>query len=87
MGRMDELREQPSKYIWRWTQWSWVCVGLGVLIAILGLTAGGSAAPWLVGAVLVAVLGGFAFGFVPRAALNQPKRPMTNKAKRKAAGK
>lgn len=84
---MDEFREEPSKYIWRWTTWSWVCVGIGALIVVMGLTSGGSVAPWIVGAVLVAVIGGIAFGFVPRAALEQPKRPMTPSARRKAAGK
>ena len=81
-----EYRDEPSKYIWRWTTWSWVCVGLGVLIAAMGLTSGGSVLPWIVGGVLVALVGGVAFGFVPRASLAQKKRPMTEKAKRKAAG-
>lgn len=84
---MDEFREEPSTYIWRWTTWSWVCVGLGVLIVLLGVTGGGSVAPWIIGGVAVAVVGGVAFGFVPRASLAQKKRPMTEKAKRKAAGK
>jgi len=84
---MDEFREEPSKYIWRWTTWSWVCVGLGVLIVLMGVTGGGSVVPWIIGGVAVAVVGGVAFGFVPRASLGQKKRPMTEKAKRKAAGK
>ena len=82
---MDEIREEPSKYIWRWTQWSWVCVGVAVLIVMMGITSGGSITPWIIGAIAVAVIGGVAFGFVPRASLAQPKRPMTPSAKRKAA--
>jgi len=84
---MDEFREKPSKYIWRWTTWSWVCVGVAALIVVMGLTSGGSVAPWIVGAILVAVVGGVAFGFVPRASLNQPKRPMTPRARRNARKK
>ena len=41
----------------------------------------------IIGAIAVAVIGGVAFGFVPRASLAQPKRPMTPGAKRKAARK
>lgn len=84
---MDEFREEPSKYIWRWTQWSWVCVGVAVLIVMMGITSGGSITPWIIGAIAVAVIGGVAFGFVPRASLAQPRRPMTPGAKRKAARK
>ena len=84
---MDEFREEPSKYIWRWTQWSWVAVGLAVLIVLMGVTGGGSITPWIIGAIAVAVIGGVAFGFVPRASLGQTKRPMTTGAKRKAARK
>lgn len=82
---MDEFREEPSKYIWRWTQWSWVCVGVGVLIVLMGVTSGGSVIPWVIGGLAMAVIGGVAFGFVPRASLNQPKRPMTPGARRKSA--
>lgn len=84
---MDEIREEPSKYIWRWTIWSWVCVGVAALIVMMGVTSGGSLTPWIFGAIAVAVVGGVAFGFVPRASLNQTKRPMTSGAKRKAAQK
>ena len=84
---MDEFREEPSNYIWRWTQWSWVCVGVAVLIVMMGITSGGSITPWIIGAIAVAVIGGVAFGFVPRASLAQPKRPMTPGSKRKAARK
>ncbi len=84
---MDEFREEPSKYLWRWTTYSWVCVGVGVLIALLGVTSGGSVTPWLVFGVLVALIGGIAFGFVPRASLGQEKRQMTNKPERKNSGK
>ena len=84
---MDEFREEPSKYIWRWTQWSGVCVGVAVLIVAMGLTGGGSPVPWIIGAIVVAVVGGVAFGFVPRASLGQARRPMTPAARRKAAGK
>ena len=86
-GHMDEFREEPSKYIWRWTQWSWVCVGLAVLIVVMGITGGGAPTPWIIGAIAVAVIGGVGFGFVPRASLNQRKRPMTNSAKRKSSEK
>lgn len=84
---MDEFREEPSKYLWRWTTWSWTCVGLAVLIVVMGLTSGGSLTPWIIGAVAVAVVGGIAFGFIPRASLSQPKRSMTPGARRKAAEK
>ncbi|MFI8696459.1 hypothetical protein [Dietzia sp. KRD202] len=84
---MDEIRDEPSRYFWRWTQWSWVCVGVAVLIVLMGITGGGSVTPWIIGAIAVAVIGGVAFGFVPRASLNQPKRPMTTSAKRKSARK
>lgn len=84
---MDEFREEPSKYLWRWTTWSWACVGLAALIVVMGLTSGGSLTPWIIGAIVVAVAGGVAFGFTPRASLGQPKRPMTPGAKRKSAGK
>ncbi|MFS4490965.1 hypothetical protein [Dietzia kunjamensis] len=84
---MDEIRDEPSKYFWRWTQWSWVSVGVAVLIVLMGITGGGSVTPWIIGAIAVAVIGGVAFGFVPRASLNQPKRPMTTGAKRKSARK
>ena len=82
---MDEFKEEPSKYVWRWTVWSWVCVGLAVLIVMMGLTSGGSPTPWIIGAIAVAAIGGVAFGFVPRASLNQPKRAMTPGARRKQA--
>lgn len=85
MGRMDEFREEPSKYVWRWTVWSWVCVGLAVLIVLMGITSDMSPIPWIIGAVAVAVVGGIGFGFVPRASLNQPRRPMTSSARRKSA--
>ena len=84
---MDEIRDEPSRYFWRWTQWSWVCVGVAVLIVLMGITGGGSVTPWIIGAIAVAVIRGVAFGFVPRASLNQPKRPMTTGAKRKSARK
>lgn len=84
---MDEFREEPSKYLWRWTIWSWVCVGVGVLIVIMGLTSGSTITPWIVCAILVAAVGGFAFGFVPRASLNQTNRPMTPNARRKSGEK
>ena len=84
---MDEFREEPSKYIWRWTQRSWVCVGLAALIVGMGITGGGALTPWIFGAIAVAVVGGVAFGFVPRASLNQRTRPMTNNARRKNSGK
>lgn len=84
---MDEIREEPSKYIWRWTIWSWVCVGVAALIVMMGVTSGGSLTPWIFGAIAMAVVGGVAFGFVPRASLNQTTRPMTPGAKRKAAQK
>lgn len=84
---MDEIRDEPSRYFWRWTQWSWVCVGVAVLIVLMGITGGGSVTPWIIGAIAVAVIGGVAFGFVPRASLNQPKRPMTTGANRKSARK
>ena len=84
---MYEIRDEPSRYFWRWTQWSWVCVGVAVLIVLMGITGGGSVTPWIIGAIAVAVIGGVAFGFVPRASLNQPKRPMTTGAKRKSARK
>ena len=84
-GPMDEFREEPSKYVWRWTKWSWVCVGLGVLIVLMGVTSYMSVVPWIIGGIAMAVIGGVAFGFVPRASLNQPKRPMTAGARRKAA--
>ena len=84
---MDEIRDEPSRYFWRWTQWSWVCVGVAVLIVLMGINGGGSVTPWIIGAIAVAVIGGVAFGFVPRASLNQPKRPMTTGAKRKSARK
>lgn len=84
---MDEIRDEPSRYFWRWTQWSWVCVGVAVLIVLMGITGGGSVTPWIIGAIAVAVIGGVAFGFVPRASLNQPKRPMTTGAKRKSSRK
>ncbi|MDX2356256.1 hypothetical protein [Dietzia sp. PP-33] len=84
---MDEFREEPSKYIWRWTIWSWVCVGVAALIVLLGLTGGGSPTPWIIGAIAVAVIGGVAFGFVPRESLGRPRKPMTTGARRKAARK
>ncbi|MBB1025710.1 MULTISPECIES: hypothetical protein [unclassified Dietzia] len=84
---MDDFREEPSKYIWRWTIWSWVCVGIAALIVAMGLTGGGSLTPWIFGALAVAVVGGVGFGFVPRASLAQTRRPMTTGAKRKAARK
>lgn len=84
---MDEFREEPSKYIWRWTQWSWVCVGLAALIVVMGITGGGTLTPWIIGAIAVAVIGGVAFGFVPRASLDQPRRPMTDAARRKNAAR
>ncbi|HJC59563.1 MAG TPA: hypothetical protein H9755_04410 [Candidatus Dietzia intestinigallinarum] len=82
---MDEFREEPSKYVWRWTTWSWVCVGLAVMIALMGVTSYMSPTPWIIGAIAVAVIGGIGFGFVPRASLNQPRRAMTPGARRKAA--
>ena len=84
---MDDFREEPSAYIWRWTVWSWVCVGIAVLIVLMGVTAKGSVTPWVFGAIAVAVIGGVGFGFVPRASLDQPKRPMTTRAQRKSARK
>lgn len=85
MGGMDEFKEEPSKYVWRWTVWSWACVGLAVLIVLMGLTSYMSLTPWIIGAIAVAVIGGVGFGFVPRASLDQPKRAMTPGARRKAA--
>lgn len=85
MGAMDEFKEEPSKYVWRWTVWSWVCVGLAVMIVLMGVTSYMSLTPWIIGAIAVAVIGGVGFGFVPRASLNQPKRAMTPGARRKAA--
>ena len=85
MGAMDESKEEPSKYVWRWTVWSWVCVGLAVMIVLMGVTSYMSLTPWIIGAIAVAVIGGVGFGFVPRASLNQPKRAMTPGARRKAA--
>ena len=85
MGGMDEFREEPSKYVWRWTIWSWVCVGLAVMIVLMGAATYMSIVPWVIAAVAVAVIGGVGFGFVPRASLNQPKRAMTPGARRKAA--
>lgn len=85
MGGMDEFKEEPSKYVWRWTVWSWVCVGLAVMIVLMGVTSYMSLTPWIIGAIAVAVIGGVGFGFVPRASLNQPKRAMTPGARRKAA--
>ena len=82
---MDEFKEEPSKYVWRWTAWSWVCVGLAVMIVLMGVTSYMSLTPWIIGAIAVAVIGGVGFGFVPRASLNQPKRAMTPGARRKAA--
>ena len=82
---MDEFREKPSKYVWRWTTWSWVCVGLAVMIVLMGVTSYMSITPWIIGAIAVAVIGGIGFGFVPRASLDQPKRAMTPGARRKAA--
>ena len=82
---MDEFKEEPSKYVWRWTVWSWVCVGLAVMIVLMGVTSYMSLTPWIIGAIAVAVIGGVGFGFVPRASLNQPKRAMTPGARRKAA--
>ena len=76
---MDEFREEPS------TTWSWVCVGLAVMIALMGVTSYMSPTPWIIGAIAVAVIGGIGFGFVPRASLNQPRRAMTPGARRKAA--
>lgn len=84
---MDEFKEEPSKYFWRWTTWSWVCVGVAVLIVMMGVTGGNSLTPWLIGAIAFAVIGGIGFGFVPRASLNQTRRPMTPGAQRKAAAK
>ena len=51
---MDEIRDEPSRYFWRWTQWSWVCVGVAVLIVLMGITGGGSVTPWIIGAIAVA---------------------------------
>lgn len=82
---MDEFREEPSKYVWRWTTWSWVCVGLAVMIVLMGVTSYMPITPWIIGAIAVAVIGGVGFGFVPRASLDQPKRAMTPDARRKAA--
>lgn len=84
-GGMDEFKEAPSTYIWRWNVWSWICVGLAVLIVMMGITSGSSLTFWIIGAIAVAVIGGVGFGFVPRASLNQPKRPMTSNARQKAA--
>ena len=84
---MDEFREEPSKYIWRWSAWSWVCVGVAVLIVVMGLTGGGTMTPWIIGALVFAVVGGVAFGFVPRASLSHKPQPMTPGAKRKAEAK
>ena len=84
---MDEFREEPSKYVWRWTTWSWVCVGLAVMIALMGVTSYMSPTPWIIGATAEAVIGGIGFGFVPRASLNQPRRAMTPGARRKAAAR
>ena len=82
---MDEFKEEPSTYIWRWTTWSWVCVGLAVLIVLMGVTSGSPLTLWIIGAIAVAVIGGVGFGFIPRASLNQPKRAMTTNARQKDA--
>lgn len=55
-----------SQYVWRWNQWSWVLVAVGILVFLLVFTANG---PLWLGALLggvVAVVGGVAFSFVPR---------------------
>lgn len=62
--------EEPSKYTWRWTIWSTVFLGVGVVVFFMGVTAG---APLWVSIVLglaVAILGGIGMGIVPR---NPPK--------------
>lgn len=58
--------EGKSKFIWTWTIWSWICVGIGVAVFFMALTGG---APLWIGIALgaaIAVIGGIAFGFVPR---------------------
>lgn len=58
--------EEKSKFVWTWTIWSWVCVGIGVAVFFMALTSG---APLWIGVVIgaaIAVIGGVAFGFVPR---------------------
>ena len=82
---MGELGGEPPECVWRWTTWSWVCVGLAVMIALMGVSSYMSPTPWIIGAIAVAVIGGIGFGFVPRASLDQPKRAMTPGARRKAA--
>ena len=53
MGGMDEFKEAPSTYIWRWNVWSWICVGLAVLIVMMGITSGSSLTFWIIGAIAV----------------------------------
>ncbi|WP_333619084.1 hypothetical protein [Dietzia sp.] len=62
--------EEPSKYIWKWTPISTLCLGVGVLVFLLGLTGGLSVLWSIVIGVVVGLGGAIAFGFVPR---NPPK--------------
>jgi|GEM_PF-4290636 len=82
---MGEFREEPSRYIWKWTTWSTVCVVLGLAVALMFWTLGDHVGLGIALGVLVAVAGGVGFGFVPRASLHQRPQAMTPKAQRKAA--
>lgn len=84
---LGEFTEKPSKYVWRWTVWSWTCVGIAALFLLMWFTLDTPRTPGIILALLIAVGGGIAFGFVPRAALTHQARPMTDKARRKSAGR
>lgn len=62
--------EEPSKYVWKWTTWSTICLGIGVLVALLGITAGANLFVSVVLGVAVGLGGAIVFGIVPR---NPPK--------------
>ena len=82
---MGEFTEEPSTYIWKWTTWSSVCVGIGALVVLMFWTLGDAMIIGLVLGLVIAVGGGIGFGYVPRASLHQAPRPMTARAQRKMA--
>lgn len=82
---MAQRDDDESKYYFKWGAMSWVCVAIGAAFLVLFSTF--DTAPLAIGYVggaLIAIVGGIAFALQPKAALDQPVRPMTTKAARKA---
>ena len=78
-------QDDESKYYFKWGLMSWICVAIGAAFVLVFSTL--EQTPIMIGYIggaLIAIVGGIAFGFQPKAALDQQLRPMTPRAERKA---